>query len=182
MERVDVRGLVWSINRWFLLRGAVAWVITIGAMTLLAFVLLLAASLREYNLLKSHWEVQARQAIEPGWQSQPTVPLPFPTYAERFEVTAKTLGALRIDESLPGKITFAYDRNVEAGLVRQIATMNVDSRWQEIGGLLERAQMTIPTAYISRLHIARDTEQDPVIGAEIHFTLVYRDVTGGGGE
>lgn len=109
-------------------------------------------------------------------------PMPFPAYAERFELTAQTLEALRIDESLPVKIAFRYDRDPDAGLVRQTATLNVTSRWQDLGALLDRAQTAIPTAYISRLQLSRESDTDPTLGAEVQFTLVFMDAPQGGAE
>ncbi|MCD9026846.1 hypothetical protein LDO26_01265 [Luteimonas sp. BDR2-5] len=175
MDRLDPRRLVWTVNRWFLLRGAVAWIVAVGAATLLLVLLLLAASLRQYNVLKSQLESPGIQVNEVGEQDSPAAPLPFPSYGQRFDVTARALEAFRIEESLAGKITFAYDSSEDARLVRQTATMNIDSQWHEVGALLDRAQMAIPTAYISRLHIAREAEHDALIEAEIKFTLVYRD-------
>lgn len=136
---------------------------------------LLANSARQYAGLKTELESQSGSIAEVDVPDRADAVLPFPTYSERFDLTTRVLKALRIDESLPGKISFAYDSNTETGVVRQTATLNVASRWQEIGGLLDRAQSAIPTAYISRLQISRDTESDPELGAEVQLTLVYLD-------
>lgn len=175
MDRVDVRPLVWAINRWFLVHGALAWVAAIGTVMLLGLLFLFAGSVRSYLETKAEWE--SRQATAMAGDSPPSTvrPLPFPFYAERFGLTATALEALKIDESLPEKISFTYDRNQDSGLVRQTATLNVDSAWQDVGQLLDRAQMAIPAAYISRLRVARDSDQDILLGAEVQLTLIYRD-------
>lgn len=179
MGRLDVRRFVWNANRWFLVQPAVAWVVTVGGAVLVVVLLLLVGSARQYAGVKAQWESLAALLVEVG-EPSPGDDLPeFPSYAERFEVNAKALSALHIEESLPGKISFGYEANPEAGLVRQTATLNVASRWQEVGGLLDRAQAAIPTGYISRLQISRDSDQEWELGAEVQFTVVFREAIHG---
>lgn len=176
MGRLDLRHLAWAINRWFLVHGVLAWVAAVGAALLLASLVLLVDSARRHAALEARLERQSGPAVAMAARGEDEPPLPFPAYAERFELTAQTLEALRIDESLPGKIAFRYDRDPEAGLVRQTASLNVTSRWQDLGALLDRAQTAIPTAYISRLQLSRDSDTDPALGGEVQFTLVFMDV------
>jgi len=174
MDRLGIRHFAWNITRWFLVHGVIAWVAAVGAALLLASLVLLVDSVRRHAALEARLESQSGAAVAMVARGEDE-PLLFPAYAERFELTAQTLEALRIDESLPGKIAFRYDRHPEAGLVRQTATLNVASGWQDLGALLDRAQMAIPTAYISRLQLSRDSYTDPALGGEVQFTLVFMD-------
>lgn len=181
MGRLDIRRLAWGINRLFLVHGVLAWVAAVGAATLLASLWLLVGSARHHAALEARLGRYSGTAVAAAVRDEDER-LPFPAYAERFALTARTLEALRIDESQPGKIAFRYDRDPEAGLVRQTATLNLTSRWQDLGALLDRAQTAIPTAYISRLQLSRDSEMDPALGAEVQFTLVFMDATQGSAE
>ena len=182
MVRLDIRHFAWGITRWFLVHGVLAWVAAVGAALLLASLWLLVGSARHHAALEARLDSQSGPAVATAARGEEEPPLPFPAYAERFALTARTLDALRIDETLPGKIAFRYDRDPDAGLVRQTATLDVTSRWQDLGALLDRAQTAIPTAYISRLQLSRDSDTDPALGAEVQFTLVFMDAPQDGAE
>lgn len=175
MGRLDIRRLLWGVNRWFLVHGVLARVSVVGAALLLGALWLLVDSSRRHAALEAQLEGRAEVAAASVIRSEEGGRLPFPVYAERFALTTQALEALRVDESLPGSIAFRYDRDSETGFVRQTATFAVNSRWEDLGGLLDQAQSAIPTAYISRLQLSRDTDTESTLRAEVQFTLVFVD-------
>lgn len=174
MARVDVRRLAWAVNRWFLLRGRGAWLIAAGLLALLWVLVLLAASLRQHMETKARWEDRVLAAVGEGAAEAPE-PLAFPRFAQRFETTAEMLDALGIDQSLAGKASIAWDRSDESGLATQTLTLDMQAPWERIGETLDRAQSAVPTAYIARLDLSRDSALDDRVSAGLRITLVYRD-------
>lgn len=175
MAALDPRAVAWAVNRWFLVRGATAWVIAGGCVLVLAALLLLAGSLQRHASLEARWDAQATAVAGAGDSLAEAAPAPvFPAYAERFEHTRRLLDALHIDESLPGKASFSWEHSDDPGLVTQTLTLQVEASWQDMGALLDRAQAELPTAYIARLALSRERGDDVAVETGLQFTLVYR--------
>ena len=174
MARVDVRRLAWAVNRWFLIRGAGAWVIAAGTLCLLWALLLTAGSLRHHVVMKERLQEHDGLAPDIAVDEGPASPI-FPYFAERFDHTVRMFEALGIDESLAGKATLAWDRSPDSALVTQTLILNMQAPWEQVGATLDRVQTAVPTAYIARLGLSRDTSLDARVETELRITLVYRD-------
>ncbi len=169
---IDVSSLVWRMQRPFLRHGRLAW-------ATLAISLLVAAQSVQLGASALHL---SRQAVEPEVVAavqrvpQPTVPtLPLPRYPERFELTRGAIAAAAGDASTPLKISFGYQALPEARLVRQTAIFATQSRWSELGPLLDRLQDVHRAAYISRLRLSREQASQPEIEAEVQLAIAYLD-------
>lgn len=170
---IDVSSMVWRMQRPFLRHGRLAWAtLAIGLLVATQSVQLGASALR-----------LSRQAAEPAVvaavQRMPrpmVATLPLPRFPQRFELTREAIAAAAGDTSTPLKISFGYRALPEARLVRQTATFATQSRWSELGPLLDRLQDVHRAAYISRLRLSREQPDQPEIEAEVQLTIAYLDV------
>jgi len=183
MARLDPRSLAWGVQRWFLVRGAAAWVIACGALLLLACVLLLVVTIRHHADMKARWGDQtARTERISDAAGNPPASLTLPGYEDRFEYTQRVLEALDVAGPHSEKATISWERRGESGLVMQTLSLQMQAPWEQIGGLLDRAQVDLHTGYIGRLSLTRDSANEAVVDAGLQFTVVYRESTEDGAE
>lgn len=177
MGAVDIRRWAWTINRWFLLQGRLAWLQVAAGLVLSVQLLSLLASLHRLASLDEGRVVAPTVSLaEPA----PPPEQPFPPFSERFALTAQALSKLTANPDKPGKIKFAYDQSQEARIIRQTATIATDASWQQLGPMLDSAQGIGRTAYISRLRLTREDASQPALKAEIQVTIAYRDAAEAG--
>lgn len=179
MGAIDFRSLTWAVNRWFLMRGKLAWLISAVWLVLTIQVLLLAMSLLRLASLDQEQGVAPTVAAV---DVSPPTDEPFPAFSERFALTAQALSKLKAGEIAPGKIKFAYDPIQDSRVIRQTATVAMNANWQELGPMLDSAQAIGRTAYLSRLRLAREDAGQSELKAEIQVTIAYRDVEEAGAQ
>lgn len=172
-----MKRLVWTINRWFLMRGQTLWVALLGSGVLLLLVAMLLLSLvrleQTARALQQHPAVSAVSANAAA--SEGPEPTPFPTMDERFNKTRQILAVLSRSGLQPAQIKFKYERSEDAALFRQIADFSVVASWKDVGEMLKRLQATDRAVYISRLRLARESTGHEAITAEIQLAVVFVD-------
>ena len=177
MARIEMKRLVWMINRWFLMRGPTMGIALLGSGVLGLLLVMLSLSLLRlehtgHSLQEYPAEIGFKKAPAAAEGSELTQ---FPTMEERFKKTRQILAVLSKSGLQPAQIKFKYERSEDAALFRQIADFSVVASWKDVGEMLKRLQATDRAVYISKLRLARDSTEHQAITAEIQLAVVLAD-------
>lgn len=171
MGSIDPKWLVWTLQRGYLRHG---WAFIAMWVSGLALVLLAAVTaIGAWQLRSVEKELAARldamdnlkPSIVPGHKVEA---LPLPGLEHRFDMNREVFAGLEAAGLQPEQIRFRFEDLGNAGLVRQTAVFKHKATWGETADMLERLRMAKVPLYIARIRLERESQNDPLITAEIH--------------
>lgn len=168
---MNAEQLSWPLVRWRLAHGPVAWVLLAEA--LLALVLALAwIGVRDPREPPPREAPAIRRAVP---ALEPSQRLGLPADVQRLPRAKRLLALVQRQPAAPQYISFRVEEVAGTGLRRDVMVFKWNTSWSQLTRLLHDVETLDRAAYVSRLHVARETANDEVLTADVQIALAMHE-------